>query len=109
MKYPKKICQMSNVTGITGNLCNKCPKQLVKQISSFSDYFNVISGFTSNSRAPEGPVTLQILIRAEIFNISDFNMHYGFQYVLKFSTSQISTCAEMFNMLFQDVFNTFQT
>ena len=47
-------CVMSSVTG---NLCNKCPKQLVKQNSSYSDYFNVISGFTSNSRAPGGPVT----------------------------------------------------
>ena len=51
---------MSNVTGISRNLCNKCPKRLVKQISSYSDYFNVISGFTSNSRAPGGPVTLQL-------------------------------------------------
>ena len=49
---------MSNVTRITGNLCNKCPKWLVEQISSYSDYFNVISGFTSNSRAQGGPVTL---------------------------------------------------
>ena len=48
-------CVMSSVTG---NLCNKCPKWLVKQNSSYSDYFNVISGFTSNSRAPGGPVTL---------------------------------------------------
>ena len=48
---------MSNVTGISGNLCNKCPKWLVEQISSYSDYFNVISGFTLNSRALGGPVT----------------------------------------------------
>ena len=52
---------MSNVTGITGNLCNKCPEQLVKQNSSCSDYFNAISGFTSNSRAPGGPVTENLL------------------------------------------------
>ena len=45
---------MSNMTGFSGNLCNKCPKWLVKQNSSYSDYFNVISGFTSNSRAPGG-------------------------------------------------------
>ena len=49
---------MSNVTGITGNLCNKCPKWLVEQNSSCSDYFNAISGFTLNSRAPGGPVTV---------------------------------------------------
>ena len=55
------------------------------------------------------------------FNIV-FNQHYRFQHTLKFSTRfstcfwhsfqhalQISTCAEFFNMLFQDVFNTFQT
>ena len=29
---------------VAGNLCNKCPKQLVKQKSSSSDYFNAISG-----------------------------------------------------------------
>ena len=49
---------MSNVTGISRNLYNKCPKQLVEQNSSYSDYFNAISGFTSNSRAPGGPVTV---------------------------------------------------
>ena len=37
------------------------------------------------------------------FNIV-FNMHYRFLH-----TFQISTCAEIFNMLFQDVLNTFQT
>ena len=46
------------MSSVTGNLCNKCPKQLVEQNSSYSDYFNVISGFTSNTRAPGGPVTL---------------------------------------------------
>ena len=49
---------MSNVTGITGKLCNKCPKWQVVQNSSYSDSFNAISGFTSNSRAPGGPVTM---------------------------------------------------
>ena len=46
------------MSSVTGNLCNKCPKWLVEQNSSYSDYFNAISGFTSNSRAPVGPVTL---------------------------------------------------
>ena len=50
------LCYPS-VTGITGNLSNKCPKRLLEQNCSSSDYFNVISGFTSNSRAPGGPVT----------------------------------------------------
>ena len=45
------------MSSVIGNLCNKCPKWLVKQNSSYSDYFNAISGFTSNSRAPGGPVT----------------------------------------------------
>ena len=54
---------MSNVTGITGNLCNKCPKRLVEQNSSCSDYFNAISGFTLNSRAPGGPVTTMFCYR----------------------------------------------
>ena len=57
------------MSSVTGNLCNKCPKWLVEQNSSYSDYFNAISGFTSNSRAPGGPVTL-------IFNKSfDFEIY----------------------------------
>ena len=52
-------CVMSSVTG---NLCNKCPKWLVEQNSSYSDYFNAISGFTLNSRAPGGPVTIIIMM-----------------------------------------------
>ena len=49
-------CAMSSETG---NLCNKCPQWLVEQNSSYSDYLNAISGFTSNSRAPGGPVTVR--------------------------------------------------
>ena len=45
------------MSSVTGNLCNKCPKWLIEQNSSYSDSFNAISGFTSNSRAPGGPVT----------------------------------------------------
>ena len=51
-------CVMSNVTGNSGNLCNKSPKRLIEQNNSYSDSFNAISGFTSNSRAAGGPVTL---------------------------------------------------
>ena len=51
---------MSNVTGISGNLCNKCPKRLTEQNSSYSNYFNAISHFTLNSRAPGGPVTVNL-------------------------------------------------
>ena len=51
-------CVMSNVTGIK-EICAICvPKWLIKQNNSYSDYFNAISGFTWNSRAPGGPVTL---------------------------------------------------
>ena len=47
------------MTGI-GKLCNKCPKWLIKENSSYSDYFNATSGFTSNTRAPRGPVTFSL-------------------------------------------------
>ena len=50
------------MSSVTGNLCNKCPKRLVKQNSSYSDYFNAISGFTLNSRAPGGPVTFIMVV-----------------------------------------------
>ena len=45
------------MSSVAGKLCNKCPKQLLEQKCSSSDYFHVISGFTSNNRAPGGPVT----------------------------------------------------
>ena len=54
---------MPNETEITGNLCNKCPKWQFKQNCSSSDSFNAISGFTSNSRAPGGPVTETLAIK----------------------------------------------
>ena len=41
-----------NVTGITGN-CAINAQTASRLNSSFSDSFNVISGFTSNSRAQE--------------------------------------------------------
>ena len=47
----------------------------------------------------------------EIFNIV-LKMHYSFQHALKFSFQhalQISEHSEIFKMLFQDVFNIFQT
>ena len=47
----------------------------------------------------------------ECWNIV-FKMHYRFQHVLKFSFQhalQISEHSEIFKMLFQDVFHTFQT
>ena len=66
-------CVMSSVTG---NLCNKCPKQLVEQNSSYSDYFNVISGFTSNSRAQGGPVTFVLKYNGSQYkDFSDLASH----------------------------------
>ena len=32
------------ITTVAGNLCNKCPKWLLEQNSSYSDYFNAIYG-----------------------------------------------------------------
>ena len=65
-------CVIPSVTGITGNLSNKCPKRLLEQNCSSSDYFSAISGFTSNSRAPGGPVTLtQIMTQVTNSNKRD--------------------------------------
>ena len=38
---------------VAGNLCNKCPKQLLKQNSSYSDYFNAISGLYRTAEPQE--------------------------------------------------------
>ena len=38
-------------------LCNKCPSGKSSENCSYSDFSCAISGFTSNSRAPGGPVT----------------------------------------------------
>ena len=38
-------------------LCNKCPGGKSSEKCSYSDFSCTISGFTSNSRAPGGPVT----------------------------------------------------
>ena len=32
------------LTSVAGNMCNKCPKRLLEENSSYSDYFNAISG-----------------------------------------------------------------
>ena len=71
---------MSNVTGITGNLCNKCPKQQVEQNSSCSDSFNAISGFTSNSRAPLGPVKLASLVTVLECSLAVIEGHYEYMH-----------------------------
>ena len=41
------------LTIVAGNLCNKCPKQLLKQNSIYSDYFNVISGLYQTAEPQE--------------------------------------------------------
>ena len=38
---------------VAGNLCNKCPKWLLEQNSSYSDYFNVISGLYRTAEPQE--------------------------------------------------------
>ena len=43
--------------------------RVIEQNSNYSDYFNVISGLTSNSRAPGGPVTI-IEVEGTVVNIS---------------------------------------
>ena len=45
------------LTSVAGNLCNKCPKWLLEQNSSYSDYFKCDLWSLSNSRAPGDPVT----------------------------------------------------
>ena len=41
------------LTTVAANLCNKCPKQLLKQNSSYSDYFNAISGLYQTTEPQE--------------------------------------------------------
>ena len=38
---------------VAGNLCNKCPKWLLEQNSSYSDHFNVISGLYRTAEPQE--------------------------------------------------------
>ena len=38
---------------VAGNLCNKCPKWLLEQNSSYSDYFNAISGLYQTTEPQE--------------------------------------------------------
>ena len=38
---------------VAGNLCNKCPKQLLEQNSSYSDHFNAISGLYRTAEPQE--------------------------------------------------------
>ena len=38
---------------VAGNLCNECPKWLLKQNSSYSDYFSVISGLYRTAEPQE--------------------------------------------------------
>ena len=41
------------MSSVTGNLCNKYPKWLVKQNNSYSDYFNAISGLHQTAEPQE--------------------------------------------------------
>ena len=48
------------ISSVAGNLCNKWPKWLVAQNSSYSDYFNVISGLYRTAE-PRRPCDITIL------------------------------------------------
>ena len=41
------------IISVTGNLCDKCPKRLLEQNSSYSDYFNAISGLYRTAEPQE--------------------------------------------------------
>ena len=41
------------ITTVAGNLCNKCPKRLFEQNSSYIDYFNAISGLYRTAEPQE--------------------------------------------------------
>ena len=42
------------LTSVAGNLCNKCPKRLLEQKnSSYSDYFNAVSGLYRTAEPQE--------------------------------------------------------
>ena len=41
------------LTSVAGNLCNKCPKHLLEQNSSYSDYFNATSGLYQTAEPQE--------------------------------------------------------
>ena len=41
------------LASVVGKLCNKCPKRLLEQNSSYSDYFNAISGLYRTAEPQE--------------------------------------------------------
>ena len=85
---------LDNHRQATGQDSGECPKTVTHALQ--------ISEHSEISRHAENHVKHFIV----------FKMHYGFQHILKFSFQyalQISEHSEIFKMLFQDVFNTFQT
>ena len=67
------------ILSVTGNLCNKCPKRLVEQNSSYSDYFNVISGLYRTADPQEAlwhiPIYLQIPSLFASHNVSSCDLN----------------------------------
>ena len=51
------------ITSVAGNLCNKWPKRLLEQNSSYSDYFNAISGLYRTAEPQE--VTILLILDFE--------------------------------------------
>ena len=47
------------LTSVAGKLCNKCPKRLLEQNSSYSDYFNAISGLYRTAEPQEALSTIR--------------------------------------------------
>ena len=48
---------------VAGNLCNKCPKWLLEQNSSYSDYFNAISGLYRTAEPQEALWQYEVIVR----------------------------------------------
>ena len=63
---------------VAGNLCNKCPKQLLEQNSSYSDYFNATSGLYRTAEPKEALLhkTIEIFIE-KMVNIFNWMKHHS--------------------------------
>ena len=65
----------------TGNLCKKCPKQLLKQNSSYSDYFNGISGLYQTAEPQEAlwqepKINVMVSINSKPKTVNSSCRHY---------------------------------
>ena len=60
------------ILSMTGNLCNKCPKWLFEWKSSYSDYFNAISGLYWTAEPQEALWHTTILLDYQNFRLLYF-------------------------------------